>query len=104
MSHQLYTADNISVFWSIEKYTNTETNNWWWESSIILDFAIFINGKMKTWSISILLDVNNEPVEYYSWNTLTSLLFSLGYNLWDDHTELHANWVIRKYISRILPN
>lgn len=36
---------------------------------------------MKTFQLGVIIDENGEPDEWFSWNAITSLLYSLGYKI-----------------------
>lgn len=92
MSHTLLTADNISVkghHYKAESYESLSATpeNTKIEDAIHLDFTLLINGKLKTFGWSFIIEKpenSTQPFELASWsdwNAISFILSSLGYRI-----------------------
>lgn len=127
MSQVLYEADNLSIkghhytvktYWHNPNQSGSEipsgfphsTDTEWSEiisDAIHLDFTLLINGKLKTFGWSFIIEKDNENWFEYSltqwsdWNAIYLLLSQIGYKIWDSENTFWQ-WIVREWIGKIM--
>jgi hypothetical protein len=128
MSTTLLTADNISV--KGHRYTVTtyghspnqsaskipqwvphSTDIEWSEvvsDAVHIDFTLLINGKLKTFGWSFIVNkIANDTVWYYElaqwsdWNAIYFILENLGYGF-NENKYWFGQWSIRKWVDQLM--
>ena len=128
MSQVLYEADNLSIkghTYTVAVYddnissipTSGHTINCWNCSSesiktgdvtaIHLYFTLLINGKLKTFGWSFIIEKDNENWFEYSlaqwsdWNVIYFILQQLWYKI-DNNEYIFWQWIVREWIGKIM--
>ena len=109
MSQVLYEADNLSIkghHYITKTYSELDnTSDWTDIDAIHLDFTLLINGKLKTFGWSFIIEKDNENWFEYSlsqwsdWNAIHTILKNLWYII-DD--SVFWQWLIREWINKII--
>jgi len=111
MSQVLYEADNLSIkghHYIAKTYSDLDSTSDWTDSDAIhLDFTLLINGKLKTFGWSFIIEKDNENWFEYSlaqwsdWNAIYLLLSQIGYKIWDSENTFWQ-WIVREWIGKIM--
>jgi hypothetical protein len=125
MSTTLLTADNISVkghhykartynslptpsgphiYWDPQ---STSDQNFFESDAVHLDFTLLINGKLKTFGWSFIVEDGKELghdwtlAQWSDWNAIYFVLWNLGYQI-DDRETSFGQAQVHKWISQIM--
>jgi len=110
MSRVLYEADNLSIkghHYVTKTYSVINSDSWTDSDAIHLDFTLLINGKLKTFGWSFIIEKDNENWFEYSlaqwsdWNAIYLLLSQIGYKIWDSENTFWQ-WIVREWIGKIM--
>lgn len=123
MSQLLHEADNLSIkghHYQVKTYGHlpnaSQPNIPSWEphttdpagsemlsDAIHLDFTLLINGKLKTFGWSFLIEKDEFEwtlMQWSDWNAIFYMLHNLGYPIGSQ--ESFWQWVVRKWINNIM--
>lgn len=111
MSQVLYEADNLSIkghHYIVKTYSELDSTSKWTDSDAIhLDFTLLINGKLKTFGWSFIIEKDNENWFEYSlaqwsdWNVIYFILQQLWYKI-DNNEYIFWQWIVREWIGKIM--
>lgn len=111
MSQVLYEADNLSIkghHYIAKTYSDLDTTSEWTDSDAIhLDFTLLINGKLKTFGWSFIIEKDDESsikyslAQYSDWNAIYLLFSNIGYKIWDSELAFWQS-IISDWINTIM--